>query len=174
MQEQQLRRRMMEILNYDPETGVFSWKISTNRRIKIGKVAGSKCHNGYTEIYFDGAKHLAHRLAFLYIHGWLPEEVNHLNHQRSDNRIANLESSNRRSNEKHKQRRIDNNSGVVGVGLYNRNKQGKLWRACLFVDGKYPPGTTKYFATKEEAIAHRKYLEEVYNFKVFNDRQGVR
>lgn len=63
--------RLKEILHYNPETGVFTWKIRTSKRIRIGYEAGWVVHRKaaggkkYRVIGADGATYLSHRLAWL-------------------------------------------------------------------------------------------------------------
>jgi hypothetical protein len=61
---------LKELLHYDPDKGLFSWRINAGRR-KAGDVAGS-IRTGYRVIGIDGALFSAARLAFLYVTGDLP------------------------------------------------------------------------------------------------------
>ncbi len=83
--------RLRKLLRYDPETGVFRWAIVSKGR-KYGAVAGQvKKGTGYRYITVDGAQCRAGRLAWYYVHGSWPEhEIDHMNGNRSDDRIANL------------------------------------------------------------------------------------
>lgn len=83
--------RLREIVNYDPETGEFTWKFCHRRRTnKDGKV-GHLSASGYVQMYVDGINTRAHRLAWLYVHGVYPGgHIDHINGDRADNRIANL------------------------------------------------------------------------------------
>jgi len=83
--------RLRELLDYDTETGLFRWKTPTNNRITVGSLAGQNHPKGYTRIGVDGAKYLAHRLAWLYVHGvWPINQIDHINRMKTDNRINNL------------------------------------------------------------------------------------
>lgn len=74
--------RLRELLVYDPETGVFT---------KSGTPVGTRTHQGYLEVWVDGVKHSAHRLAFLWMTGaWPRNVVDHINRIREDNRWFNL------------------------------------------------------------------------------------
>jgi len=86
------QERLKEVLNYNPETGVFMWMVAPNRRIPINSEAGVlDKEKGYIAIRIDGVKYLAHRLAILYTDGYWPENtVDHGNRVRSDNRRINL------------------------------------------------------------------------------------
>jgi hypothetical protein len=83
---------LRELLNYDPETGIFRWKRVTSNRVKIGDVAGGDyVAKGYKSISVLGHRVRAHRLAWLYVHGsWPLHDVDHINGKRDDNRLANL------------------------------------------------------------------------------------
>jgi hypothetical protein len=67
------QEKLKENLDHNPETGLFTWKVSNNNRIKIGNIAGSVSKTtGYRIIRFNKKNYLAHRLAFLYINGEFP------------------------------------------------------------------------------------------------------
>lgn len=83
--------RLKELIHYEPSTGVFTWLGDRGGRSFRGKVAGSEKDNGYREITVDGFQYLAHRLAWLYVNGtWPSNDIDHINGDKSDNRIDNL------------------------------------------------------------------------------------
>lgn len=80
-----------ECLSYDVETGFFRWKTRNSRRISVGDVAGSKMSNGYINIRVGRNQVLAHRFAWAFVYGSMPSNfIDHINGDRSDNRICNL------------------------------------------------------------------------------------
>ena len=85
---------LKEILDYNESTGIFTWKVKRNSfggKVAPGAIAGSKKDDGgYIRIVIDQKKHYAHRLAFLYVHGYIPNVIDHLNGNTFDNRIENL------------------------------------------------------------------------------------
>ena len=81
--------RVRELFSYDPETGIITW---AKRRfgVKLGSEAGTE-HKGYKRVKVDSKLIMAHRLAWAIHYGeWPPEELDHVNRIRSDNRISNL------------------------------------------------------------------------------------
>ena len=86
------QERLKELLHYDPETGVFTWKVDKGTRARAGQEAG--CLNGvsgYIDISIDKKLEKAHRLSFLYMDGSMPpEHTDHINGIRNDNRPQNL------------------------------------------------------------------------------------
>lgn len=100
-------------LAYDPETGVFTCAAKYCDKIRVGQVVGSRMSHGYIEIRFDGRRYTGHRLAWWWMHGEWPKEVDHRNTIRSDNRIANLRSATHSKNVANAGRR--KSSGFKGV-----------------------------------------------------------
>lgn len=126
--------RLKLALDYSPETGIFKWKIDRRGNIKSGCVAGCKRINGYTTIKIDGTHYNAHRLAWLYVHGHLPDGViDHANGDRNDNRINNLRDVSQQKNTWNKKKPKNNTSGVKGVYW---NKRNKKFIAAIELDGK--------------------------------------
>lgn len=83
------QERLWQVLHYDPETGVFH---RLRKDGSLGRVAGTLDEtNGYIKIMVDKVIYRAHRLAFLYVDGKLPpNDVDHKNRTKSDNRWSNL------------------------------------------------------------------------------------
>ena len=127
--------RLREVLNYDPETGVFTWKVRTSNRVNVGAVAGAMLKTGYLSICLDGKFYRAHRLAWLFVRGeWPTADIDHLNGIRTDNRFANLRDASRSVNQQNlRAARGSTASGMLGV--YRSDKKGKPWRSCIKVDG---------------------------------------
>jgi hypothetical protein len=82
---------LQELLEYNPNTGVFFWKKKLQGRRK-SRIAGCANPQGYIVIGIDGKTYFAHRLAWLYFYAYLPnsKHIDHINRDRSDNRIENL------------------------------------------------------------------------------------
>ena len=88
---------MKEVLSYDPDTGIFVWKKALNDHIIVGSPAGYR-NDGYINIGLHGSTFRAHRLAFIYMTGTCPEEVDHIDMDRSNNRWTNLRAALRSQN----------------------------------------------------------------------------
>ena len=125
--------RLRELIDYNPDTGSMAWKVSTSNRIPVGSEAGSLQSAGYRYVTIDGQKYLAHRLAWFYVHGAWPKEIDHINRDRLDNRMSNLRMATRSQNSMNKGRRSDNKSGVTGVTWH---KGSQKWRAVCHMNGK--------------------------------------
>lgn len=141
--------RLREVVDYDPGTGVFTWKASTRGHVKKGSVAGSVKERGYRGIGIDGILYREHRLAFLYQTGeWPKEQIDHINGVRDDNRYANLREATNAENRRNSKRRVNNRSGFKGVSWHN---QSRRWRARIKLHGKSTH--LGLFASKENAYA---------------------
>lgn len=121
------QQRLKELLDYNPETGEFIWKVK-RKRVEIGDVAGCVDLQGYQAIGIDNKLHRAHRLAWLYVYGQLPNMIDHINGNRRDNKIENLRLVNRSQNQGNRKTSIKNNSGFKGV--YWNAKRKKYFANC--------------------------------------------
>lgn len=114
-------KRLREVLDYDSETGVFTWKYRAEARVQwnacwVGKKAGCIGSRGYVNIYIDNKQYKAHRLVWLYVYGcWPEEEIDHKNLCRSDNRLDNLRLATRIQNCGNQTSYKNNKSGVKGI-----------------------------------------------------------
>lgn len=80
-------------LSYNAESGEFTW-IKHRLNMMLGATAGGLHSHGYIRIRVDGVSYFAHRLAFMFVNGRIPcGEIDHINHDRDDNRICNLRES---------------------------------------------------------------------------------
>jgi hypothetical protein len=85
------QQELKDLLHYDPNTGLFTWRVSLNTRIKEGQEAGCLNNLGYVKITIRRRRHSAHRLAWLYVYGHNPPQyIDHINGVCSDNRAVNL------------------------------------------------------------------------------------
>ena len=126
--------RLREVLNYDPETGIFVWIVNKGTRAKAGNVAGSPTSKGYIEIQIDGKEYLAHRLAFLWMKGAFPiQQVDHENGIHDDNCWLNIRKASNGENQQNIKIRCDNKSGFLGV---SRNKDTGRWVAQITANGE--------------------------------------
>lgn len=147
------QQQLKALLDYDPDTGVFRHKLVRQRTV-AGAIAGHLNVLGYIRITIYGRRWMAQRLAWLYVNGMWPEEyVDHINGNRSDNRIANLRSCSKSDNSANQPKlRSNNTSGFPGVSFH---KPSKKWVAHACKGRKYK--NLGYFLTKQEA--YDAYLE---------------
>lgn len=141
--------RLKELLSYDPYTGKFT-HLRTWAATAAGSIAGTLSDRGYVRIGVDGEEFRAHRLAWFYVHGeWPGDEIDHINGDRTDNRIANLRIVTHAENMQNVRAKLRRNtSGITGVSWH---KARKKWRAAISINGKrYHLGL---FATSDQAQA---------------------
>lgn len=161
--------RLREVLSYDPETGVFT-RLITAGGMAAGKKTGTFEGGGYLQIQIDSTLYLAHRLAWLYVHGaWPKDQIDHINGIRSDNRIANLREATALQNHQNRPMNRNNTSGHPGVSW---DKRRRKWRARIKINHK-----TAYlgeFENIEEAVAARVNAKaELHQFQPFDREVSV-
>ena len=161
-----------EVLSYDPETGEFRWKERPRHHFKTAKgwrIFNTRYANqrpgvvekGYIRFNFDGCSYRAHRMAWFLVNEQEPlGEIDHINGDRTDNRISNLRVVSSWQNSRNKKRPKHNTSGRIGVSW--REDLGR-WSACIGVGG----GKSKslgFYDTIEEASAARVGAEVVLGY----------
>jgi len=157
---------LKSILHYNPETGAFSWIKSGSGR-KKDLIAGSKTVYGYMEIKIKGRIHKAHRLVWLYMTGSWPEnQIDHINHIRSDNRWCNLREATHQENGKNQKINSKNTSGITGIRM---DKNSQKWHSYIRINGTLDH--IGFFCDKFEAICARKSAERKLNFHENHGRQ---
>lgn len=168
------------LLDYAPDTGIVQWKarlpwmFNDNGRpnnapepmcrrwnkLYAGNVAGYTSRNGYMSLMFLGRARLLHRMAFIVFHGRPPhDQLDHMNGDRSDNRICNLREVTNEENGRNQKKPKNNSSGHIGVSRFEQN--GK-WHAYIGVSGKQCH--LGFFDDIVDAIQARKLAEAIYGF----------
>ncbi len=139
---------LRELVNYDPDTGLFTWRIKPASRIKVGAPIGCVIDGGYLRVTINRNFYRLHRLAWLYVTGeWPRHDIDHIDGNPSNNAISNLRDVSRTINTQNKRGAMGHNksSGLLGV-----SKPKNKWRARITFDGIEH---TTYHQTKEEACA---------------------
>jgi hypothetical protein len=156
------QERLRFLLDYNPDTGVLTWRTKPSRGIKVGQQAGTPTSEGYLAFQINKKKMLAHRAIWFYVHGvWPPKEIDHINHVRNDNRLCNLRLASRLENSHNTQKHAKNMSGHKGVAWHNRNQK---WQVQLQANHK-----TFYvgqFAQLTDAVQARA-IAEIFLHKAF-------
>lgn len=144
-----------KVIDYDPITGIFTWKEYRNQLATPGKVAGCVNSKGYLEITILGKRVKAHRLAWFYVYKEWPENhIDHINRIKTDNSINNLRIASISQNLANKALTKTNTSGLKGA-FYN--KRMKKWHSSYsFNNKRYHLG---YFNSAEDA--HKSYVKKM-------------
>lgn len=149
-------------LDYNPDTGVFTWVVAPRGR-SAGSVAGGSKSNGYVRIKIDGKMYQAHRLAWDTLHPddllGPDDEIDHIDHDKTNNRGGNLRKVTTQQNMQNKSLYACNKTGATGVEFLR--KEG-IWRARIRV--KTILMGLGRFKTFEEALSVRKAAEIEYGF----------
>jgi len=153
-------------LSYDKSTGLFTWLISSNGRIKVGDIAGTLTKKGYIHIGLSGKIHKAHRLAWLYVYGEIPTNtIDHIDGNQLNNKIKNLRNVTHSQNLKNTKMYKHNTSGFCGVYWKEQNKK---WLASINSEGSF-----KYlglFDNLSDAVKARIEAEKIYGFHINHGR----
>ena len=109
-------------------------------------MGGTACRQhpslGYRSVSLNYYKFHAHRLAFLYMEGWIPQEVDHINRDRSDNRWVNLRAAGRFLN-------------GINRGAKGYHKVDTGWRASVRVHGTGKISLGIFRSEKEASAAYQ-------------------
>jgi hypothetical protein len=151
---------LIDRLDYNKYTGVFTWKnIKRNTIIKNGDVAGCKTKSGYIHILINKKSYKAHRLAWIFLYGNIPDEmeIDHINGIRDDNKICNLRLATRSQNGFNRKKQCNNTSGYKGVSF---NKTTKKWIAQSSYNNKYK-FIGRYNTAEEASIAYTEFNKKL-------------
>jgi len=122
---------LKQLLHYDENTGIFTWIAKTHvksKKCKIGNQLTNINNVGYLTAQIDKKIYKAHRLAFLYVYGYMPKIVDHINGNTLDNRICNLRATDDLGNARNTKTPNTNTSGIKGVSFCKTHKK---WRATI-------------------------------------------
>jgi hypothetical protein len=161
---------LRELIAYDPVTGLLEWRPRERKWFKTqsycdrwnNRYAGqpafcTPCSTGYLRGRLFDTEYLTHRVAWLYMTGNWPKEVDHINHIKSDNRWENLRNVSLLENRRNQSLQSRNTSGVTGV-TRSRSK----WQAMIMTsEGRVYLGR---FEKKEDAVAARKQAEKEHGY----------
>lgn len=144
-----MRDLTVDLLNhlfeYDKETGNLIWAVKRKGTTQ-GAIAGTTNSEGYRVITVNYKSYKAHRLVYLMHKGYLPRTLDHINNNRSDNRIENLRAVSAGQNQHNRKINSNNKSGYKGVAWFARDRK---WSARVNLENK--PVFLGYYNTPEEA-----------------------
>lgn len=165
-------------IRYDPETGKMYWKHRTEettpdervRKSFNSRLAGAELRTvdgkGYLHFNLNKKFYRVHRVAWFLTYGVWPEVVDHINGDKTDNRISNLRSVTLQKNNMNQRMNRRNTSGVTGVYL---NRRSGCWCAQMKFNGvTYHLGSSKNFF---EAVCLRKSEEQRLGFSTDHGRR---
>lgn len=160
MPKQLSQEFLKSILHYDEETGLFTWLVNRHSNKVAGAIAGSP-KDGYLVIHIERQNHRAHILAWLYVYGEYPQEIDHKDRDKTNNQLANLRQTTRSLNAQNRNPQSRNTSGVAGVSF---SKRSKKWISQITSHGKsYYLGS---FHDLDKAVSARLAAETNLKFGV--------
>lgn len=158
--------RLKELFSYDKLTGLFTRTTSRGGRI-IGSVAGYINNRGYIQIKVDKVDYRAHRLAWMYEYGEFPKhEIDHINHNRSDNRIVNLRDLTHSENQRNCSA---TKNSILPMGVCFKKAAGK-YQARIMANGKRVH--LGYFNTISEAKKVRQLANVKHGYHENHGKQN--
>lgn len=171
-----------KILSYDPQTGFFTWlpRCSGSKSDNIfnslfaftragSLVTSKRSKTKYMAIKILGRSYKAHRLAFVFMCDQIPEEVDHIDHDGTNNAWSNLRASDKKDNSKNLPMQKSNKSGVIGV---NWHKAAKKWqvRAVNKVGERIDLGRYDDF---DYAVSIRRKFEKDFGYYDSREKKHV-
>lgn len=162
-----------ECFAYDMQTGVLTWSARPayhfadqsycdrwNARFP-GKPAGKVNKVGYVRVVVANKQLLAHRVIWTMLYGDSPEQIDHLNGDKTDNRLVNIEGGSSKENMRNQRRHSNNTSGICGVSW---DKTRGLWHAYIGI-GECRRRSIGMFDRKQDAISARRAAERELGYK---------
>lgn len=125
--------QLKKILHYDPESGFFTNRVWRSSRSLPRQVIGTVDGKGYLHTGIDGKIYRLHRLAWMYMVGYVPKHIDHIDRDRKNNRWSNLRGASCKSNAGNSGVHKHNTSGYRGV---SQNTRSGKWHAQIKINGK--------------------------------------
>lgn len=154
---------LLEVLDYDEVTGLLTYKLPTHHK-NAGDVAGYPHHQGYLSILIGGKEYLVHRVIWMMKTGQWPDQVDHIDHDRTHNAWHNLRNVPSRTNQMNMSRKASNTSGHTGVRILPSG------RYCAYIMVNHKQISLGTYDDVMDAIAARKQGEVQYGFHVNHGR----
>jgi hypothetical protein len=177
---------LRELIDYDPETGALVWRVRDVSFFTDGKMSAIHCMRLWNTMYagkpalsckglkgyFQGRilyrPYLAHRVGWaIYSGAWPERQIDHINGNKLDNRIANLRNATSQQNSRNRAIGIKNTSGTIGV-YWNVSKS--KWAAQIHINGKQKH--IGHFKSKDEAIEARAKASAEYGYHANHGRKS--
>lgn len=167
--------KLKELLHYNPETGIFRWKVRpfANSKRRAGDEAGSQ-EKPYRRVMIEGRHYSLHRLAYAFVYGEQPPMVDHINGETHDNRIGNLRAATPAQNQQNRKPPEGKAVPYPGVHImsgrcYRRKSDGKIvvyqrskpYAAKIRVNGKLVQ-LGQYATAIEAAMAYEKAARKFF------------
>ena len=155
---------LKSILHYDENSGVFTNLVKRGHKTFKGAIAGSFTSAGYAQIKINYKNYTAHRLVWLYVYGYFPpNQVDHINGIKSDNRLSNLRLANMQENKRNQGLTKANKTGKKGVHLMPSGK----WKANCRINNK-TVHIGHYNTMEEAATAYDTFVKIAHGDFYFN------
>lgn len=142
-------------LHYDPDSGYFSRLLNGFVDERKDFPVGHINKRGYVCISINNIQFKAHRLAILYMTGKWPDQTDHANHIKHDNRWCNIRSVTAKENGRN--RKLGSNSSDIIMGVY-KCTDGPGWK--IYISKVYLGRKDSYF----DACCVRKSAELKHNY----------
>lgn len=150
---------LKEIIEYNPETGFMRNKRSNK------PTGNSSDSSGYKMIGILGKVYRVHRIAWMLVHGDdMPDYIDHINGDKTDDRISNLRPATNSQNMCNTGKRADNTSGYKGVCFHNQRKK---WMARINLNNKQV--SLGLYSTREQASSAYKLAAYMFYGEYFRE-----
>ena len=152
-------KELIQIIDYDSLTGLFTWGEGRPKGRLLGAIAGSIEPKGYRQIRIKGKLYRAHRLAWFYVNMEWAEQIDHRDRVKDNNKIKNLRNVDNKRNHMNMPLRANNTSGFNGVSIFSGTNK---FRAYITVENRQL--SLGLFDTPEEAHEARKLADIEFGF----------
>jgi hypothetical protein len=129
-----LLRASESLFIFNETEGILIRKIDVPKTLcKKGDIVGSLDSKGYLRVSIKGIAYLVHRIIYLMNHRQLPVFIDHIDRNKTNNKLSNLREITVAQNTQNRKKPRNNTSGVKGVNFL---KSINKWQARIMKDGK--------------------------------------